>query len=157
MEQEPLFELAPAPAPSAAQLIESLLFIAGEPVTVAQLAQVLELPADAVDVRPPHRPAGGTVAANNTRPRSTEIRRRAPHQAAEAPGSSTHPYSSAIVSGRAERRSCPIPFAHLRTGRGTCSEYESRIPGRIHQHANRTAQRRQPVSDRRIQRLAIET
>jgi segregation and condensation protein B len=31
------------------QLVESLLFVAGEPVTVAQLAQALELPADAVE------------------------------------------------------------------------------------------------------------
>ena len=31
------------------QLIESLLFIAGEPITVAQLAHALELPADAVE------------------------------------------------------------------------------------------------------------
>lgn len=40
----------PTPAaPSAAQLLEALLFIAGEPVTVAQLVQALELPADAVE------------------------------------------------------------------------------------------------------------
>jgi segregation and condensation protein B len=49
MEQPPLFDLPPAAAPSAPQLIESLLFVAGEPLTVAQLAQVLELPADAVE------------------------------------------------------------------------------------------------------------
>ncbi len=35
--------------PSTVQLVESLLFIAGESVTVAQLAQALELPADAVE------------------------------------------------------------------------------------------------------------
>src|SRR5215211_964796 len=49
MEQPPLFELPTPPAPSAAQLIESLLFVAGEPLTVAQLAQALELPADAIE------------------------------------------------------------------------------------------------------------
>jgi len=49
MEQPPLFELPTAPAPSAALLIESLLFVAGEPLTVAQLAQALELPADAIE------------------------------------------------------------------------------------------------------------
>ena len=48
MEQPLLFELS-VPAPTAAQLIESLLFIAGEPVTVAQLVGALELPADAVE------------------------------------------------------------------------------------------------------------
>lgn len=47
MEQSPLFELPPPPTP--VQLVECLLFIAGEPVTVAQLAQALELPADAVE------------------------------------------------------------------------------------------------------------
>ena len=49
MEQPPLFDLPTPPAPSAAQLIESLLFIAGEPLMVAQLAQALELPADAIE------------------------------------------------------------------------------------------------------------
>jgi segregation and condensation protein B len=49
MEQPALFELSIPPAPSAAQLIESLLFVAGEPLTVAQLAQALELPADAIE------------------------------------------------------------------------------------------------------------
>jgi segregation and condensation protein B len=49
MEQPPLFEIATLPTPSTVQLIESLLFIAGESVTVAQLAQALELPADAVE------------------------------------------------------------------------------------------------------------
>jgi segregation and condensation protein B len=49
MEQPPLFEIPTLPAPSTVQLIESLLFIAGESVTVAQLAQALELPADAVE------------------------------------------------------------------------------------------------------------
>jgi segregation and condensation protein B len=49
MEQPPLFEVPALPKPSTVQLIESLLFVAGEPVTVAQLAQALELPADAVE------------------------------------------------------------------------------------------------------------
>src|SRR5262245_13887817 len=49
IEQPPLFEAATLPTPSTVQLIESLLFIAGESVTVAQLAQALELPADAVE------------------------------------------------------------------------------------------------------------
>jgi segregation and condensation protein B len=47
VEQPPLFDLPPAP--SAVQLVEGLLFIAGEPVTVAQLAQALDLPADAIE------------------------------------------------------------------------------------------------------------
>jgi segregation and condensation protein B len=49
IEQPPLFEVATLPTPSTVQLVESLLFIAGESVTVAQLAQALELPADAVE------------------------------------------------------------------------------------------------------------
>ena len=49
MEQPLLFEVPPTPAPSTVQLVESLLFIAGEPVTIAQLAQALELPADAIE------------------------------------------------------------------------------------------------------------
>ena len=48
-EQPTLFELPALPKPSTVQLVESLLFVAGEPVTVAQLAQALELPADAVE------------------------------------------------------------------------------------------------------------
>jgi segregation and condensation protein B len=47
--QPPLIEVAPTPAPGTAQLIESLLFIAGEPITIAQLIKALELPADAVE------------------------------------------------------------------------------------------------------------
>ncbi len=49
IEQPRLFEVAALPTPSTVQLVESLLFIAGESVTVAQLAQALELPADAVE------------------------------------------------------------------------------------------------------------
>ncbi|HNP70015.1 MAG TPA: SMC-Scp complex subunit ScpB [Kouleothrix sp.] len=52
MEQPPLFDLPPSP--SAPQLVEALLFIAGEPLTVAQLAQALELPADAVEAALEH-------------------------------------------------------------------------------------------------------
>ncbi len=37
------------PQPTTVQLIESLLFVAGEPVTITQLARVLDLPADAVE------------------------------------------------------------------------------------------------------------
>lgn len=48
--QAGLPQLPPAPAtPPLTQLLESLLFVAGEPVTVAQLARVLEAPADAVE------------------------------------------------------------------------------------------------------------
>ena len=50
MEQPPLFEIPTFSQPSTVQLVESLLFVAGEPVTVAQLAQTLELPADAIEV-----------------------------------------------------------------------------------------------------------
>lgn len=50
MDQQLLPHLPPPDAPpTARQLIESLLFVAGEPVTVTQLARVLELPADAVE------------------------------------------------------------------------------------------------------------
>lgn len=49
MEQPPLFEVSTPPKPSTVQLVESLLFIAGEPVTIAQLARVLELAPDAVE------------------------------------------------------------------------------------------------------------
>ena len=48
MEQPTLFDIPALPKPSTVQLVESLLFVAGEAVTVAQLAQALELPADAV-------------------------------------------------------------------------------------------------------------
>jgi segregation and condensation protein B len=49
MEQPPLFEIPTLPTASTVQLVESLLFVAGEAVTVAQLAQALELPADAIE------------------------------------------------------------------------------------------------------------
>lgn len=40
---------APLSDPTTRQLIESLLFVAGEPVTVTQLARILDVPADAVE------------------------------------------------------------------------------------------------------------
>jgi segregation and condensation protein B len=49
MQQKPLIDLPPVPKPTTVQLIESLLFIAGEPLTVTQLAHTLELSADAVE------------------------------------------------------------------------------------------------------------
>jgi segregation and condensation protein B len=49
MEQPPLFETPALAQASTVQLVESLLFIAGEPVTIAQLARALELPADAIE------------------------------------------------------------------------------------------------------------
>lgn len=52
MEQPTLIDVPatpPPPQPTTMQLIESLLFVAGEPVTVTQLAKALELPADAVE------------------------------------------------------------------------------------------------------------
>jgi segregation and condensation protein B len=49
MEQPLLFDIPPTPAPSTVQLIESLLFIAGEPLTITQLAHTLELAPDAVE------------------------------------------------------------------------------------------------------------
>jgi segregation and condensation protein B len=49
MEQPPLLDIPPTPSPTTVQLVESLLFIAGEPVTVTQLAHALELAPDAVE------------------------------------------------------------------------------------------------------------
>src|SRR5438552_4197151 len=49
MEQPALIEVAPTPTPTTVQFIESLLFIAGEPVTITQLAHALELAPDAVE------------------------------------------------------------------------------------------------------------
>lgn len=49
--QQPLPNLPAAPpAPSLVQLVESLLFVAGEPVSVAQLTRALEAPGDAVEL-----------------------------------------------------------------------------------------------------------
>jgi segregation and condensation protein B len=51
MEQPTLPTLPPpSPPPSASQLIEALLFVAGEPVTIAQLARASDLPADTVEI-----------------------------------------------------------------------------------------------------------
>ena len=49
MKQPPLFEAPALLKPSTVQLIESLLFVAGEPVTIAQLAHALELVPDAIE------------------------------------------------------------------------------------------------------------
>jgi segregation and condensation protein B len=49
MEQTPLLDIPPAPTPTTVQLVEGLLFIAGEPVTITQLAHALELAPDAVE------------------------------------------------------------------------------------------------------------
>jgi segregation and condensation protein B len=49
MIQQPFHEIPPLPTPTAAQLIESLLFVAGEPLAVTQLAQALEVVPDAVE------------------------------------------------------------------------------------------------------------
>src|SRR5215470_5586253 len=50
MEQTQLIDIPPTPAPTTVQLVESLLFIAGEPVTITQLAHALELSPDAIEV-----------------------------------------------------------------------------------------------------------
>lgn len=50
MEQSPLLDIPALPAPTTVQLIEALLFVAGEPVTVTELARVLDLPPDAVEL-----------------------------------------------------------------------------------------------------------
>ncbi|NTU83017.1 MAG: SMC-Scp complex subunit ScpB [Chloroflexales bacterium] len=48
--QQPLPSLPPpVPTPSLVQLVESLLFVAGEPVSVAQIARALEAPGDAIE------------------------------------------------------------------------------------------------------------
>lgn len=50
IEQPGLPEMPPAsPAPTVVQLVESLLFVAGEPVSIAQLARTLEQPADGIE------------------------------------------------------------------------------------------------------------
>src|SRR5579859_669369 len=49
MDQPTLFPVPPAVAPTNAQLVESLLFVAGESVTIAQLARALEIMPDAVE------------------------------------------------------------------------------------------------------------
>jgi segregation and condensation protein B len=49
MKQTLLIDIPPTPAPTTVQLVESLLFIAGEPVTITQLAHALELAPDAIE------------------------------------------------------------------------------------------------------------
>jgi segregation and condensation protein B len=49
MEQPLLIDIPPMPAATTVQLVESLLFIAGEPITITQLAHALELAPDAVE------------------------------------------------------------------------------------------------------------
>lgn len=49
MEQSPLLDIPAPPPPATVQLIEALLFVAGEPVTVTELARALDLPPDAVE------------------------------------------------------------------------------------------------------------
>jgi segregation and condensation protein B len=49
MKQPPLIDLPPAPRPSTVVLLESLLFIAGEPVAVTELARALQVSPDAVE------------------------------------------------------------------------------------------------------------
>lgn len=48
-QQPPLFDAPTPPKPTTTQLVEALLFIAGEPVTVAQLAKAIEVPPDAIE------------------------------------------------------------------------------------------------------------
>jgi segregation and condensation protein B len=47
--QPTLPQMPPPLAPTATQLVESLLFVAGEPVPVGQLARALELPVDTIE------------------------------------------------------------------------------------------------------------
>lgn len=49
MDQASLIDIPPTPTATTVQLLESLLFIAGEPVSVTQLAHALELPHDAIE------------------------------------------------------------------------------------------------------------
>lgn len=49
MEQPSLIDAPHLPEPTPVQLVEALLFVAGEPVTVADLARALEVPADAIE------------------------------------------------------------------------------------------------------------
>jgi segregation and condensation protein B len=48
-EQPPLIDVPPLPKPTTVQLVESLLFVASEPVTVAELARALDVMPDAVE------------------------------------------------------------------------------------------------------------
>lgn len=49
MEQPPLISLPPLPDPTLVQMLESVLFVAGESVTIAHLAKTLEVMPDAVE------------------------------------------------------------------------------------------------------------
>lgn len=49
MEQHPLIDIPLPPVPTTMQLVEALLFVAGEPVTVAQLAKAAAVPPDAIE------------------------------------------------------------------------------------------------------------
>jgi segregation and condensation protein B len=71
-EQPFLLDVPATPQPRTAQLIESLLFVAGEPVSVAQLARALELPADAVE-------AGLEQLAAECAQRGVRVQRHADH------------------------------------------------------------------------------
>ncbi|MEN9934142.1 MAG: hypothetical protein RLZZ387_721 [Chloroflexota bacterium] len=50
MTQPSPIDLPPTPKPTTVQLLESLLFVAPEPIAVADLARALEIPPDAVEV-----------------------------------------------------------------------------------------------------------
>lgn len=62
----------PQPPPSLVQLVESLLFVAGEPVSVAQLARALEAPGDAVE-------AALEQLASDCRERGVRVQRHGDH------------------------------------------------------------------------------
>lgn len=49
MEQHPLIDIPLPLAPTTVQLVEALLFVVGEPVTVAQLAKAAAVPPDAIE------------------------------------------------------------------------------------------------------------
>jgi segregation and condensation protein B len=68
MQQATLIDIPAKPQPTTAQLIESVLFIAGEPITIAQLAKALELPADAIE-------AGLELLAANAIGRGVQVQR----------------------------------------------------------------------------------
>lgn len=63
---------AAQPPPGLVRLVESVLFVAGEPVPVAQLARVLELPADAVE-------AALAELAERCRERGVRLQRHGEH------------------------------------------------------------------------------
>lgn len=72
-QQQPLPSLPEAPQPPPlVQLVESLLFVAGEPVSVAQLARALEAPGDAVE-------AALELLAADCRARGVRVQRHGDH------------------------------------------------------------------------------